>query len=113
MKKYKLLSLFQKYQMEPLREMGLSQTQIPSTVAVNNSTNCRELRRNNPTRCRTAGQYIGELVQDKTDLRRLLKAKQGLLTGKPKKRIAPLMKHQKWSPKRIAKPLTKERCPLC
>ena len=47
-------------------------------------------------------------MKGKTDLPHWLKAKQQLLTRKRKERITALMKHQKWSPARIAKPLTKE-----
>ena len=113
MKKYKQLSLSQRYQIEALRKTGLSQTQIASTVGVHKSTICRELKRNTPTRGRTAGQYIGGHAQGKTDLRHLLKAKQVLLTGKLKERIAALMKHQKWSPELIAKRLAKEGGSSC
>ena len=108
MKKYKQLSLSQRYQIESLRKTGLSQIQIASTVGVHKSTICRELKRNTPTRGRTAGQYIGEHAQGKTELRHLLKAKQVLFTGKLKERIAALMKHRKWSPELIAKRLAKE-----
>ena len=111
MKKYKPLSLSQRYQIESLRKTGLSQTQIALTVGVHKSTICRELKRNNLTRGRTAGQYIDEHAQGKTDLRHLLKSKQVLLTGNLKERIAALMKHQKWSPELNAKHLVKESDP--
>ena len=97
MKKHKPLSLPQRYQIESLRKTGLSQTPIASTLSVHKSTLCTELKSNTPTRGRTAGLYIGEHEQGKTHSRHLLKAKQGLLTGKLKKRIA--------------KPLTKESEP--
>lgn len=96
MKKYKQLSLAQRYQIESLSKTGQSQTQIACLLGVHKSTICRELNRNTPTRGRTAGQYIGKDAQRKTDLRHLLKAKQVLLTEELKKRIASLMKHQKW-----------------
>lgn len=108
MKKYKQLSLAQRYQIESLTKTGQSQTQIACILGVHKSTICRELKRNTPTRGRTASQYIGEHAQSKTDLRHSLKAKQVLLTGELKERIAALMKHQKWSPELIAKRLAKE-----
>ena len=108
MKKYKQLSLSQRYQIESLTKTGLTQTQIASIVGVHRSTICRELKRNLPTRGRTAGQYIGDHAQGKTNLRHLHEAKKVLLTDKLKERIAGLMKHQKWSPELIAKRLAKE-----
>jgi IS30 family transposase len=108
MKKYKQLSQAQRYQIESLSKAGLSQTGIASLIGVHRSTICRELKRNTPTRGRTAGQYIGVHAQGKTDLRHSVKAKQVLLTGELKERIAGLMKHQKWSPELIAKRLAKE-----
>ena len=65
--KHKPLSLPQRYQIELLRKTSLIQTQIASTLSVHNSTLCRELKRNTPTRDRTAGQYIGEPAQGKID----------------------------------------------
>lgn len=108
MKKYKQLSLAQRYQIESLSKAGLSQTGIASLIGVHRSTICRELKRNTPSRGRTANLYIGEHAQRKTDLRHSVKVKQVLLTEELKKRIAGLMKHQKWSPELIAKRLAKE-----
>ena len=108
MKKYKQLSLAQRYQIESLSKAGLPQTQIASLLYVHKSTICRELKRNTPGRGRTTGQYIGEHAQQKTDLRHCAKAKRILLTEELKKRIAGLMQYQKWSPELIAKRLAKE-----
>ena len=108
MKKYKQLSLGQRYQIESLSKAGFPQTQIASLLGVHKSTICRELKRNTPKRGRTAGQYIGEHAQQKTDLRHCSKPKRILLTEELKKRIAELMQHQKWSPELIANRLAKE-----
>ena len=108
MKKYKQLSLAQRYQIEPLLKAGLSQAGIASVIGVHRSTICRELKRNTPTRGHTAKRYIGGHAQRKTDFRHSVKAKQILLTEDLKKRIAGLLKHQKWSPELIAENLAKE-----
>ena len=108
MKKYKQLSLGQRYQIESLSKAGFPQTQIASLLGVHKSTICRELKRNTPKRGRTAGQYIGEHAQQKTDLRHCSKPKRILLTEELKKRIAELMQHEKWSPELIANRLAKE-----
>ncbi|MGE0930845.1 IS30 family transposase [Peijinzhouia sedimentorum] len=108
MKKYKQLSLAQRYQIESLSKAGLSQSEIASVIGVHRSTIWRELKRNTPKRGRTASQYIGDHAQRKTDLRHSAKPKRILLTEKLKERIAGLMKHEKWSPELIAKRLSKE-----
>ena len=108
MKKYKQLSLGQRYQIESLSKAGLPQTEIASLLGVDKSTISRELKRNTPKRGRTAGQYIGEHAQRKTDLRHSAKAKRISLTEGLKERIAGLMRHEKWSPELIAKRLSKE-----
>jgi IS30 family transposase len=66
------------------------------------------VKRNTPGKGRTAGKYIGEHAQQKTDLRHSTKSKRILLSEELKKRIAELMRHQKWSPELIAKRLAKE-----
>jgi IS30 family transposase len=108
MKKYKQLSLAQRYQIEFLSKAGLPQTPIAFLLGVDKSTICRELKRNMPGRGLTTGQYIGEHAQQKTDLHHSTKSKRILLSAELKKRIAELMWHQKWSPELIAKQLAKE-----
>ena len=108
MKKHKQLSLAQRYQIESLLKAGLSQAGIASVIGVHRSTICRELKRNTPTRGHTAKRYIGGHAHRKTGFRHSVKAKQILLTEDLKKRIAGLMKHQKWNPGLIAENLAKE-----
>ena len=108
MKKYKQLRLAQRYQIEPLLKAGLSQAGIAPVIGVHRSTICRELKRNTPTRGHTAKRYIGGHAQRKTGFRHSAKAKQILLTEDLKKRIAGLMKHQKWGSGPIAEHLAKE-----
>lgn len=108
MKKYKQLTLGQRYQIQSLVQAGLNQSDIAEQLKVHRSTISRELKRNTPKRGRTAFQYIGEHAQSKTDFRHVEKTKQVRLTQDLKARIASLMEHEKWSPELIAKRLTKE-----
>jgi IS30 family transposase len=108
MKKYKQLSLAQRYQIESLSKPELPQAEIASLLGVHKSTICSEQKRNTPGRGLAAGQYIGVHAQQKTDLHHSTKSKRILLSAELKKRIAELMWHQKWSPELIAKRLAKE-----
>ena len=108
MKHYKQLTLLQRYQISALLETGISITQIAKIIGVNKSTVSRELKRNTPSRGRTAGIYIAEHAQHKALNRHCLKPKSIILTDGLKKRIADLMEHEKWSPELIAKRLVKE-----
>ncbi len=108
MKNYKQLCLFQRYQIQTLFNLGLSQIKIAEQVGVHRSTISRELRRNIPQRGRTSGEYIGEHAQAKTDFRHSNKLKKVVLTERLKKRIEGLLKYEKWSPELIAKRLSKE-----
>lgn len=108
MKKYKQLTLGQRYQIQGLVQAGLNQSAIATQLKVHRSTISRELKRNTPQRGRTAFQYIGEHAQNKTDLRHLDKPKQSCFTQELKARISSLMKFEKWSPELIAKRLNKE-----
>ena len=108
MKKYKQLTLLQRYQIESLLQAGISQTNIASILEVNKSTISRELKRNVANRGRTAGVYIAENAQSKTRIRHRDKAKRILLNEPLKKRIESLLQHEKWSPELIAKRLSLE-----
>ena len=108
MKNYKQLCLFQRYQIQTLFDLGLSQIKIAQQIGVHRSTICRELKRNIPQRGRTAGEYIGEHAQAKTDSRHACKQKKVVLSEPLKKRIEGLLKYEKWSPELISKRLSKE-----
>ena len=108
MKKYKQLTLAQRYQIQSLLQAGLNQSSIAKQLEVHRSTISRELKRNTPNRGRTATPYIGEHAQRKTDSRHSSKAKQILLTDQLKARIASLMPYEKWSPELISKRLAME-----
>jgi IS30 family transposase len=108
MKNYKQLCLKQRYQIQSLFDLGLSQVEIAEQIGVHKSTISRELKRNIPKRGQTAGRYIGDHAQGKTDSRHSNKSKRVLLTEHLKRRIEGLMKYEKWSPELIAKRLSKE-----
>ena len=108
MKKYKQLTLSQRYPIQSFLQVGLTQTQIAFELGVNKSTISRELTGNIPGRGQTTGKYIGEPAQRKTDYRHHNKVKSILLTDKLKECIANLMMVQRWSPELIAKRLAKD-----
>ena len=108
MKKYKQLTLSQRYQIQNFLQVGFTQTQIAFELGVNKSTISRELKRNIPSRGQTARRYIGEHAQRKTDHRHSHKHKSLMLTDPLKERIAGLMIYEKWSPELIAKRLSKD-----
>lgn len=108
MKHYKQLTLPQRYQISALLETGTKITQIAKIVGVNKSTVSRELKRNTPSRGRTAGSYVAEHAHQKASRRHCVKRKSVLLTDELKERISGLMEYEKWSPELIAKRLAKE-----
>lgn len=112
MKNYKQLCLFQRYQIQTLFNLGFSQIKIAAQIGVHRSTISRELKRNIPKRGITAGEYIGEHAQAKTDHRHFNKQKKVFLSEDLKKRIESLLKYEKWSPELISKRLSKtsEEC---
>jgi len=91
MKKYKRLTLSQRYQIQSFLQVGFNQTQIAFELGLNKSTISRELKRNIPFRGQTARCYIGAHAQRKTDCRHLHKPKSILLTEQLKQCIAGLM----------------------
>ena len=66
------------------------------------------MKRNIPKRGHTAGLYIVEHAQRKTNLRHRTKPKRILFSEGLKKRIEGFMSHQKWNPELIANRLNKE-----
>ena len=108
MKHYKQLTLSQRYQISALLEVETTITKIAKIIGVHKSTVSRELKRNTPIRGRTAGNYIAEHAQQKTQQRHCNKPKPILLTEALKKRISGLMEYEKWSPELITKRLNKE-----
>lgn len=108
MKHYKQLTLSERYQIQSLLQVGLSQFKIAEQLGVHRSTISRELKRNIPTRGQTAYTYVAEHAHRKTLQRHQKKPKSIVLTDALKKRIAGLLEYQKWSPELIAKRLSKD-----
>jgi len=107
MKNYKQLSLEQRCQIQSLYNVGFNQIQIAVQLSVHRSTICRELKRNVPKREQTAGMYIADHAQRKTESRHKEKPKVIYLTERLKTRIAGLMGYEKWSPELISATLRK------
>src|SRR5690554_6062469 len=112
MKKYKQLNLHQRYQIQALLQVGSSKGEIAKILEVHPSTIYRELERNTAKRGRTAGEYVATNAQRRTDERHRSKPKKVLLTESMKKRIAGLLRKERWSPELISErlPLEGEAC---
>lgn len=108
MKKYKQLNLQQRYQIEALLETEISKSKIAEIIGVDPSTIYRELGRNVAKRGKTAGKFVADNAQRRTETRHKNKPKQVLLTEPVKERIAGLLRYQKWSPELISKRLRLE-----
>lgn len=108
MKKYKQLNPYQRYQIQALLETAASKNLIAKTLDVHISTIYRELKRNTAKRGRTAGEYIAQNAQRRTDERHKFKRKRVMLTDAMKERIASMLRYEKWSPELISKRLALE-----
>lgn len=102
MKKYKQLTVEQRYQIEALLQAGLSQTDIGNQLGVHRSTISRELNRSVPKRGRGSGAYSALNAERKTRLRHHHKHKRLLFTAGMKQEIAEKMQQDKWSPELIS-----------
>lgn len=103
MKKYKQLTLAQRYKIEALLQAGISQTKIADQLGVHRSTICRELKRGIASRGRTAGVYVSTNAERKTRNRHKNKFKPIKLTAELKQAICQQMVREKWSPELISK----------
>lgn len=112
-KNYTQLSLVQRYQIESLIKVGLKQKLIAKQIGVHPSTVGRELKRNTALRGRTAGEYVADNAQRKTDLRHQQKAKQVLFTEDMKRYAVKQLMVDKWSPELISvKGKESGECPI-
>ena len=102
MKKYKQLTVEQRYQIEALTQAGLNQTMISNQLGVHRSTISRELKRSTALRGRTAGKYIAVNAERKSRNRHKHKHKRVLLTAEMKHQISEKMRVDKWSPELIS-----------
>lgn len=100
-KNYTQLSLEQRYKMEALIKAGNKQKEVASLLGVHPSTICRELKRNVAKRGQTAGSYLANNAQRKTNLRHQSKCKQIKFTQEMKARVVEQLTIDKWSPEII------------
>ena len=102
MKKYKQLTVEQRYQIEALLQAGFNQTKIAAQLGVYRSTICRELKRSIPKRGRGSGEYCASNAQRKTSNRHKEKYKRVLLTPDLKQAIFDKMTLDKCCPELIS-----------
>jgi IS30 family transposase len=103
MKKYKQLTVEQRYQIEALIQAGFNQTKIANQLGVHRSTIGRELKRSIPKRGRGSGEYCALNAEIKTRNRHKEKYKIIALTPDLKQSIFDKMTLDKWSPELISK----------
>ncbi len=75
----------------------MSQKSIAQAIGVHPSTVCRELRRNTPSRGRSAGAYAAIQAQTRTQRRHQQKTKLIRFTEELKKQASHWLIHDKWS----------------
>ncbi len=102
MKKYKQLSLEQRYQIVALLEAGKKKSEIADIIGFHKSTIGRELKRNIGARGKHASTYIPRLAQNKTQTRHKAKHKAIKLTEELKDQAAGWLRKEQWSPELIA-----------
>ena len=101
-KNYTHLSLVQRYQIEALLQLGMKQKKIAEAIKVNPSTISRELARNTAKRGRTAGEYLADNAQRKTELRHHNKPKVVKFSTQMKEHVVNWLSVEKWSPEIIS-----------
>jgi IS30 family transposase len=80
----------------------MSQKSIAQAIGVHPSTVCRELRRNTPSRGRSAGAYTAIHAQTRTQRRHQQMTKLTRFTEEMKKQTSHWLIHDKWSPEIIS-----------
>lgn len=103
MKKYKQLTVEQRYQIEVLIQTGFKQTMIANVLGVHRSTISRELKRSIPKRGRGFGEYSASNAQKKCTARHKQKNKRTLLSFDLKQAIFDKITLDKWSPELVSK----------
>ncbi len=112
-KNYTQLSLVQRYQIQALLKAGMKQKIIAQQIGVHPSTVSRELCRNIAKRGRTAGAYVAENVQRKTNQLLRFKPKVIKFTRSMKKQAVKWLEHKKWSPEIISvEGIKTGKCPM-
>ncbi len=112
MKKYKQLTIEQRYQIEALLQAGLSQTKIANQLGYHRSTISRELKRGIALRGRTASKYVATNAERKTRNRHKHKYKRVKLTAELKSLISQKIIEDKWSPELISKKWKQQNIPI-
>lgn len=102
-KNYTQLSCEQRYQIEALLEVGLTQKSIAERIGVSPSTICRELKRNIAKRGMTAGDYTASNAIRRTTIRHKSKPKRVIFNDQIKQIIVYYLKVEHWSPELISK----------
>lgn len=112
-KNYTQLSLVQRYQIQALLNAGMKQKMIAQQIGVHPSTISRELSRNIAKRGRTAGVYVAENAQRKTNQRHQFKPKVIKFTLSMKNQAVKWLDHKKWSPELISvEGIKTGKCPM-
>jgi IS30 family transposase len=101
-KNYTQLSLVQRYQFEAFLEAVMKLKMIAREIGANPSTVSRELSRNIAKRGRTAGNYVADNAQRKTDQRHFYKYKMTKFTSQMKEQAVCWLSEEKWSPEIIS-----------
>lgn len=112
MKKYKQLTVEQRYQIEALLQAGFNQIKIANHLGVHRSTICRELKRSIAKRGRNSGDYLASIAERKTRNRHKQKYKRVLLTTALKQEIAHTILLEKWSPELVSKKWKQKSIPI-
>jgi len=102
MKKYKQLSLSQRYTIECLLSEGYNQKQISKAIGKSESTISRELKRNINKRGKHAKTYDSKRAQEKTQKRHKEKYKYKRLEECHLEYIRDKLRKEKWSPEYIS-----------
>lgn len=101
-KKYFQLTLEQRYQIEALKALELSQTEIAKIIGVHKSTVSRECKRNIPLRGSGAKIYVAEKAQKKTDARHSEKYKYTSFSLEMKAEARQMISIKKYSPELVS-----------
>jgi len=101
-KNYTQLSLVQRYQIQAFLKAGMRQKNIAQEIGVHPSTISRELGRNTAKRGKTAGEYVADNAQRRTEQRHHSKPKVVKFSTHMKEQAVRWLSVEKWSPEIIS-----------
>ena len=101
-KNYTQLSLVQRYQIQAFLKAGMRQKNIAQEIGVHPSTISRELGRNTAKRGKTAGEYVADNAQRRTEQRHHSKSKVVKFSTQMKEQAVSWLSVEKWSPEIIS-----------